>query len=256
MKILIMGLPGSGKTELAKRLNSVLNAKWFNADEIRQKFNDWDFSEEGRQRQAKRMSDLSSEYPIAICDFVAPTEITRQIFNADLTIWMDTISEGRFEDTNRVFEEPSHYDFRITGFTEEKGYNVDRIINVILGKEELPKFDYRKETAQMLGRWQPWHLGHRTLFEEALKKQGQVCIMIRDCQGWNNSNPFDYEQVKKFIRKDLDPLYKGRYEIIVVPNILEIVYGRDVGYKITQIELSKEIQDISATKIRKDMGIE
>lgn len=118
---------------------------------------------------------------------------------------------------------------------------------------EHPVFDWRKPTVQMLGRWQPWHAGHRALFERAIQKTGQVCIMIRDCQGWNHSNPFDIEQVKNYIRADLDPEYKGRYEIIVVPNIVEIVYGRDVGYLINKIELPDEIQSISGTKIREGM---
>jgi len=118
-----------------------------------------------------------------------------------------------------------------------------------------PKFDWRKPTVQMLGRWQPWHAGHRALFEEAIKITGQVCIMIRDCQDWNQSNPFDPEQVKSFIREDLDPDYKGMYEILVVPNIVDVVYGRNVGYKLTEIQLPENIQKISATKIREEMGL-
>lgn len=118
-----------------------------------------------------------------------------------------------------------------------------------------PKFDWRKPTVQMLGRWQPWHAGHRALFEEALKKTGQVCIMIRDCQDWNQSNPFDIEQVKGFIREDLDPDYKGMYEILVVPNIVDIVYGRNVGYTFTEVQLPENIQKISGTKIREELGL-
>ena len=116
--------------------------------------------------------------------------------------------------------------------------------------------DYKKPTAQMLGRWQPWHKGHRALFDRAISKTGQVVIMIRDCQGWNESNPFASNQVKEFIKKDLDPLYQGQYEIVVVPNIVNITYGRDVGYKIEQEVFDDAIHSISATKIRKDMGLE
>jgi hypothetical protein len=119
-----------------------------------------------------------------------------------------------------------------------------------------PTFDWRKPTVQMLGRWQPWHAGHRALFERAIKKTGQVCIMIRDCQGWNHSNPFDLEEVKRYIRADLDPEYKGMYEIIVVPNIVNITYGRDVGYLIEQEIFDDATQAISATAIRKQMGVE
>ena len=107
----------------------------------------------------------------------------------------------------------------------------------------------------MLGHWQPWHAGHRALFERAIAKTGQVCIMIRDCQGWQGSNPFAIEQVKGYIRRDLDTLYQGQYEIQVVPNIVNITYGRDVGYKIEQESFDKATHDISATKIRKEMGL-
>lgn len=119
-----------------------------------------------------------------------------------------------------------------------------------------PVFDWRKPTVQMLGRWQPWHAGHRALFERAIKKTGQVCIMIRDCQDWNHSNPFDLEQVKNYIRADLDPQYKGQYEIVAVPNIVNITYGRDVGYIIEQETFDDATQAISATEIRKQMGVE
>jgi hypothetical protein len=121
---------------------------------------------------------------------------------------------------------------------------------------EHPVFDWRKPTVQMLGRWQPWHAGHRALFERAIKKTGQVCIMIRDCQGWNHSNPFDLEQVKNYIRADLDTEYKGMYEIVVVPNIVNITYGRDVGYIIEQETFDDATQAISATAIRKQLGVE
>jgi nicotinamide mononucleotide adenylyltransferase len=117
-------------------------------------------------------------------------------------------------------------------------------------------FSWQKETVQMLGRWQPWHPGHRALFERAIAKTGQVVIQIRDCQGWNGSNPFAIEQVKSYIRRDLDPIFQGQYEIQVVPNVVNITYGRDVGYKIEQEVFDDVTHSISATKIRKEMGIE
>ena len=117
-KILIMGLPGSGKTTLAKLLVPMFNAVWLNADEVRREANDWDFSEMGRSIQANRMKRLASEAiennRNVIADFVCPTKATRDDFNADYTIWMDTIKEGRFEDTNKMFEPPKQYDFRVT----------------------------------------------------------------------------------------------------------------------------------------------
>ena len=112
--------------------------------------------------------------------------------------------------------------------------------------------DLQKPTAMMLGRWQPWHKGHQTLFEEALKKTGQVIIMVRNLPQTEN-NPFTFLQVKDRIEEALKE-YKGQFEIISVPNITNICYGRDVGYKIEEIELSKEIQEISATKIREQFN--
>ena len=125
-RILIMGLPGAGKTTLAKQLTDQLNAAWFNADEIRAKYNDWDFSAEGRIRQSQRMRDLAdaSTNPYVIADFVAPLAEMREIFSADFTIWMDTIEQGRFDDTNRVFEAPSHWDLKIVDYE----YDVDNIV--------------------------------------------------------------------------------------------------------------------------------
>ena len=116
MKILICGLPGSGKTTLAKCLSAKLNADWFNADEVRATYDDWDFSESGRIRQAKRMSTLAdkSQADHTLCDFVAPTQATREAFNADFTVWVDTISASRFDDTNNIFEVPSQYNVRVT----------------------------------------------------------------------------------------------------------------------------------------------
>ena len=120
-----MGLPGSGKTTLATELQTRLNSVHFDADKVRALFNDWDFSPEGRIRQSKRMrilaDDSSNEYVIA--DFVAPLKQMRDIYAADYVIWMDTIAEGRFEDTNQMFESPETYNLRITDF----GYSVDDI---------------------------------------------------------------------------------------------------------------------------------
>ena len=121
MRILVMGLPGSGKTTFAAALGAQLffNKKftWFNADAIRERYKDWDFSLEGRLRQAKRMRELADkeelEGRIVICDFVAPLREMRDLYDADITVWMDTIAEGRFEDTNRIFVQPDNYNLRV-----------------------------------------------------------------------------------------------------------------------------------------------
>ena len=110
------------------------------------------------------------------------------------------------------------------------------------------KIDYNKPTALMLGRWQPWHQGHQMLFEKSLEKTGQVVIMVRDTPRDNN-NPFTFLQVKDKIEEALSD-YIGKFEVVKVPNITNICYGRGVGYKIEEIVLPKEIQKISATKIR------
>lgn len=274
-KILIMGLPGSGKTYFANRLRSYLEdnsilfnpnsetidasrakVKWINADDVRKKYNDWDFSYEGRIRQSIRMRELADGFfnDFVIADFVAPLPEMRNNFKADWTVWIDTIESGRFEDTNKIFTSPDVYDFRIT---EQNAENwVELVGTHILENKRRPTFNWQRETVQMLGRWQPWHKGHRALFERAIAKTGQVVIQIRDCQGWNGSNPFAIEQVKSYIRRDLDPLYQGQYEIQVVPNIVNITYGRDVGYTIEQEVFDEMTHSISATKIRKELGIE
>ena len=280
-RILIMGLPGSGKTYFAEQLKKYLEdnsnvqtmplgrminrehlpltytsrVDWFNADEIRKRFNDWDFSREGRIRQSIRMFDfaVSCTGDFVICDFVAPLVEQRNNFKADWTIWMDTIREGRYADTNAMFVEPEVYDFRITEQNADKW--ADFIANHIVDDRRRPVFDWKKETVQMLGRWQPWHDGHRALFERLLTKTGQVIIQVRDVQGWQGSNPFEVAKVKGFIKHDLDPLYQGQYEIQVVPNIVHIGWGRGVGYTAGEETFDESITDISATKIRKELGL-
>ena len=113
-----MGLPGAGKTTLADELAPKLNAKRLNADEVRKAANDWDFSEEGRKRQAKRMAELAlklkEEGEFVIADFICPTPEARKLFPADYVVWVDTIKEGRFDDTNKMFVKPNKYNFHVT----------------------------------------------------------------------------------------------------------------------------------------------
>ena len=141
MKILVMGLPGSGKTYLAERLVSLLGAAWINADRVRNMVNDWNFTANGRLIQSHRMRNIADFETkigrIVVCDFVCPTEETRQIFDADILIWMDTIKQGRFEDTNLMFQKPNQVDFHITEFNE---HNHLDIVKELSHQKKLTKY--------------------------------------------------------------------------------------------------------------------
>ena len=138
-KILIMGLPGSGKTTLASELVPLLKAEWINNDKVRKEANDLDFSEEARSRQAKRMADLADKYKekgkTVVCDFICPTPKARELFNADIIVWVDTIKKGRFDDTNMLFEPPNNYDFRVTS-QDGKNWSI-KIAKMILDGKKL-----------------------------------------------------------------------------------------------------------------------
>jgi len=123
-----MGLPGSGKTYLAQRLQPLLRAAWYNADKLREMASDSDFSQEGRIRQSLRMKAFadfeSKQGRTVICDFICPTKETRKNFSPDIVIWLDTIKEGRYEDTNLLFEEPTNFDFRITEWNDKNHIDI------------------------------------------------------------------------------------------------------------------------------------
>lgn len=117
------------------------------------------------------------------------------------------------------------------------------------------QFDNKAPTGLMLGRFQPWHNGHRALFEKTLEKSGQVCIGIRDTHGTSDKDPLDVFTVISRIHEDLSKDYAGKYIILTLPNISGVYYGRDVGYVVEQIKLDDEIEAISATNVRKELGI-
>ena len=244
-----MGLPGSGKSYFSRILAPVLNGVWLNADKVRKDADDWDFTLEGRKRQARRMAKLSEDVLLGgnhvIADFICPTRETREIFSPDYIIFMNTIISGKYGDTNALFEIPENVDFEIN----EK--NAELICYIVANKIEKYIWNNKFPTAQMLGRYQPWHAGHRKLFEEILKKTGQVLVMVRDVNGVGD-NPFDFESVKAKIELELID-YGDRAKIVLVPNITDICYGRDVGYNIEKINLSPNIKKISATGIRSEM---
>lgn len=135
-KILIMGLPGSGKTTFAESLIDKLDEKefsaaWYNADVVRELYDDWDFTLDGRLRQAQRMAEMASlckkNNIIAVCDFVCPTEYLREVFDADIVVWMNTIDQSKYEDTNSLFEPPGNHTYGIANF-EYNDYVIDKII--------------------------------------------------------------------------------------------------------------------------------
>ncbi len=131
-----MGLSGAGKTTLASKLVPMLKAKWINNDEVRKKANDWDFSEEGRTRQAKRMSDLADKHKqegnYVVADFICPTPEARHLFNADFVVWVNTIKKGRYDDTNKMFIKPEKFDFQVT--SQEADFWANKIADHIKGQ--------------------------------------------------------------------------------------------------------------------------
>ena len=254
-KILIMGLPGSGKTTLAEKLVPALGAVWFNADAIRQEIHkDLGFSEEDRLEHSRRMGKLSEWAALGggfvVADFCCPTESTREAFNPDFVIWVDRIQEGRYADTNQMFEIPTHDKrWNENDLVLNKGTPDEWCEQVLKKIYETEKWDNQAPTALLIGRYQPFHIGHKTLVYEAVKRVGQCCIALRDVAGTDENNPYDFEKVKSEIEKACVE-FGDKIKVVELPNITDVFYGRGVGYNIEQLELSKELQSVSATKIR------
>ena len=247
-KVLIMGLPGAGKTTLAGALAPLLNAVVFNADAVRANLSrDLGFSHTDRTEHARRMGWLCDRVVEAggttIADFVCPTEETRAAFGKAFTIWVDRITAGRFEDTNRMFVAPSRFDLRV-GAEGSPQYWAEQALMRL-----RPPFDPQRPTALFVGRYQPFHRGHQRLIEEGLRRVGQACIAVRDTHGINEKNPLPFFAVKQRIEAVLSA-YIGRFVVVALPNITNIFYGRDVGYEIERIVLDDASELISATQIR------
>jgi adenylylsulfate kinase len=246
--IQIIGQAGAGKTALASALADRINAIHINADEVRAGLNkDLGFELKDRIENARRLGELARllKNQIVIVDFICPTKETREAFGKpDILIWVNRLQEGRFEDTNKIWEDPIEYDLRIN-----LGQTVDMEVNWVIQQFDLP--DWKAPTTLMLGRYQPWHEGHTALYEEAIKRTPQVLIGIRDTYGTSNKDPLPYQEVGNFIQQSglVNPFF------MKLPNITNIVYGRDVGYKIEQVDLGADIHAISATEKRKEMGI-
>jgi predicted ATPase len=252
MIIQIIGLPGSGKTALATALKERINAIHLNADEVRSTVNsDLGFTAEDRIEQARRMGEMArliANQGVApvIVDFVCPTKETREAFGpADVVVWVDRIRQGRFEDTNKMWQDPERFDIRILD-----GYTLEQEVDTVIQVGAL--FDWSAPTTLQLGRYQPWHEGHQALKEEAHKRTKQVLVGVRNTYKTSEKDPLKYDEVATYIQQD-NP-FKDTL-VLRLPNITNIVYGRDVGYKIEQVDLGADIHAISATQKRKEMGI-
>ena len=252
MIIQIIGLPGSGKTALATALKERINAIHLNADEVRSTVNsDLGFTAEDRIEQARRMGEMArliANQGVApvIVDFVCPTNETREAFGpADVVVWVDRVKQGRFEDTNKMWQDPERFDIRILD-----GYTLDQEVDTVIQAGAL--FDWSAPTTLQLGRYQPWHEGHQALKEEAHKRTKQVLVGVRNTYKTSEKDPLKYDEVATYIQQD-NP-FKDTL-VLRLPNITNIIYGRDVGYKIEQVDLGANIHAISATQKRKEMGI-
>jgi hypothetical protein len=234
-KILIMGLPGAGKTTLAAALGPLLNAVTFNADAVRANlWSDLGFSLADRIEHARRMGWMCDRVVeaggTAIADFVCPTEETRAAFGEAFTIWVDRIHAGRFEDTNRLFTPPVRFDLRVNAEGDPQ-YWAGQVLARL-----RPAFDPRKPTALFLGRFQPFHDGHRLLIEEGLCRVGQACIAVRSAQGIDEQNPLTFAEVRQQIEAGLSD-NAGRFVVVPLPNITKVFHGRDAGYDVERIDL-------------------
>jgi adenylylsulfate kinase len=158
--------------------------------------------------------------------------------------WSGSTGSGRFEDTNRLFVPPEKPDITI-GPEGSPEYWADQI-----ARRLRPIFDPKKPTALFIGRYQPFHEGHRALIIEGLSRVGQVCIAVRDTGGTDEKNPFGFEDVRARIEHSLRE-FEGQFAVVPLPNITHVFYGRDVGYAIERIELDDALHAVSATDIRR-----
>lgn len=248
MKILICGRNGAGKTTLARALAPLIGATVFDGDDIRATYpRTVGFSPEARVYHAMHMRTLCEAVTAAgnhaIASFICPTDDTRAAFKADFTVWADAAPTGQYPDSDKLWLPPAMYDMR-THHGHEPYHWAELLAGMI-----QPIFNPMRKTALLVGRFEPFHEGHRALALEAIARHGQVCFGVRD-----HSREYPFHFVKARIDAAMQD-QRGRYTVLPLPNIAAICYGRDVGYAVEQIDLPPDIQAISATERRITGGL-
>lgn len=285
-KILVMGLSGNGKTYISKLLEKYLiNSIHLNGDHLRSTISsDLDFSEKSRIEHSRRIYWLSmillEKFDNIIIDIICPIKQMREMIQPNVIFWMNTKKNSKFKDTDQlfdfsptiieVFKENEHYRvyknenniFIFEIFNFEYKFNeilldLKKYVFSLLNNNELLEenlFDMKQNTALIVGRFQPFHEGHYRLSIKALEEVGAICFGVRETYGLEK-NPYSFEVVKnniiEYFNKNDKKWDNKKMKIIKLPNITDICYGRDVGYKIRKIELDQELEKISATEIRK-----
>lgn len=241
LRILVMGRPTSGKTVFSRVLSETIGCPMIDADDVRREANDWDFSITGRERQAERMRmQADAEGGVVVANFVCPTERTRAIFDPHFLIFLDLPGKSPYADTDALFRPPQFYDMRVHDYATYERIR-ERADDVMRG---LPQ-------GYVIGRFQPWHIGHQMLAEEAIRRHGLVTIHVRAAQR-SESNPHNFAG----IRRRIDAAMASRgvprcaYRVEKAANVAGVYYGRDVGYTVERVRLPAEVEAVRATDIR------
>lgn len=241
LRVLVMGRPTSGKTTLARLLAETIGCPMIDADEVRREANDWDFSTTGRERQAKRMRDKADAVGgVVVANFVCPTSSTRAIFDAHYLIYLDLPGKSPYADTDALFQPPQFYDLRVSNYLAYDNIR-ERADDVLRG---LPQ-------GYVIGRFQPWHIGHQMIAEEAIRRHGLVTIHVRAAQR-GESNPHNFAGVARRIHAAMASRGVPRcaYRVEKAANVAGVYYGRDVGYTVERVHLAPEVEAVRASDIR------